>query len=444
MPATPSLLIVGAGPKALALAAKATVLHDLGLDVPDLHIVERSAIGAHWQGGRGYTDGRQILGTPPEKDVGFPYATTVWGPGLGDEVAFRMQRFSWPRYLTANGQYAEWIDRGRPAPEHRQWAAYLQWVAGQVGERVHWHTGEVTGIGLEADRWQVTVSSDGPPRTLPANGLMLTGPGKAQVPASLAGHRSVLTVESFWQRRTEFLAQPRKTIVIIGSGETAAAVALGLMADGYRHHRVVIISPNGMTYSRGEGYRENRVYSDPDQAGWRHLTEDHRRDFIRRTDRGVFSQQALRQLDHEDGIEITAGRLLDVTIGPDGLPQLALAYGEAHRPCHCDVVILATGGDHLQTFLSVTDQATQAAVMARSGLDDWRQETVERAIADDLSLAGLTPKLYLPMLAGLAQGPGFPNLSSLGLLADRVLAGLVDGDRRSTRDRAVVVGGGMA
>jgi mycobactin lysine-N-oxygenase len=47
---------------------------------------------------------------------------------------------------------------------------------------------------------------------------------------------------------------------------------------------------------------------------------------------------------------------------------------------------------------------------------------IEHAIAVDLSLEGFTPKLHLPMLAGIAQGPGFPNLSCLGLLADRILA----------------------
>jgi mycobactin lysine-N-oxygenase len=29
--------------------------------------------------------------------------------------------------------------------------------------------------------------------------------------------------------------------------------------------------------------------------------------------------------------------------------------------------------------------------------------------------------LHLPVAAGLAQGPGFPNLSCLGLLSDRIL-----------------------
>jgi mycobactin lysine-N-oxygenase len=39
----------------------------------------------------------------------------------------------------------------------------------------------------------------------------------------------------------------------------------------------------------------------------------------------------------------------------------------------------------------------------------------------NLAVAGLEPPLHLPVLAGLAQGPGFPNLSCLGLLSDRVL-----------------------
>jgi mycobactin lysine-N-oxygenase len=46
---------------------------------------------------------------------------------------------------------------------------------------------------------------------------------------------------------------------------------------------------------------------------------------------------------------------------------------------------------------------------------------VQEAIGHDLALTGVTPKLFLPNLAGLNQGPGFPNLSCLGLMSDRVL-----------------------
>ncbi|MBF6211591.1 hypothetical protein IU433_17195 [Nocardia puris] len=46
---------------------------------------------------------------------------------------------------------------------------------------------------------------------------------------------------------------------------------------------------------------------------------------------------------------------------------------------------------------------------------------VAAAIDLDLAVRNLDAKLYLPNLAALAQGPGFPNLSCLGELSDRVL-----------------------
>ncbi|BCI86412.1 hypothetical protein NIIDMKKI_16180 [Mycobacterium kansasii] len=46
---------------------------------------------------------------------------------------------------------------------------------------------------------------------------------------------------------------------------------------------------------------------------------------------------------------------------------------------------------------------------------------MQESIGYDLAVNSVTPKLFLPGLAGLNQGPGFPNLSCLGLLSDRVL-----------------------
>jgi mycobactin lysine-N-oxygenase len=48
-------------------------------------------------------------------------------------------------------------------------------------------------------------------------------------------------------------------------------------------------------------------------------------------------------------------------------------------------------------------------------------DRVQEAIGHDLAVIDVAPKLFLPNLAGLNQGPGFPNLSCLGLLSDRVL-----------------------
>ncbi len=40
----------------------------------------------------------------------------------------------------------------------------------------------------------------------------------------------------------------------------------------------------------------------------------------------------------------------------------------------------------------------------------------------------MRPRLHIPGLAALSQGPGFANLGCLGLLANRVLEPLVMGD----------------
>ena len=46
---------------------------------------------------------------------------------------------------------------------------------------------------------------------------------------------------------------------------------------------------------------------------------------------------------------------------------------------------------------------------------------MEDSIGHDLAVTGVSPKLVLPNLSGVNEGPGFPNLSCLGLLSDRVL-----------------------
>src|SRR6195256_864170 len=143
-----TLAILGAGAKAVAVAAKASALPDMGPDipeVPDVIAVERTGVGANWQASGGWTDGAHRLGTSPEKDVGFPYRSALV-PRRNREVDERMTRYSWQSYLIATAAFAEWIDRGRPAPPHRKWSQYLGWVADQVGMKVvH---GEGDGLGV--------------------------------------------------------------------------------------------------------------------------------------------------------------------------------------------------------------------------------------------------------------------------------------------------------
>jgi mycobactin lysine-N-oxygenase len=67
----PTLVVVGAGPKGIAIAAKARALEAAGLDVPRVVLVDRGAVAGNWTGRQGYTSGLLPLGTPAEKDVGF-------------------------------------------------------------------------------------------------------------------------------------------------------------------------------------------------------------------------------------------------------------------------------------------------------------------------------------------------------------------------------------
>ena len=59
------------------MAAKASVLRDMGVDAPEVIAVERTGVGANWQASGGWTDGAHRLGTSPEKDVGFPYRSSL-------------------------------------------------------------------------------------------------------------------------------------------------------------------------------------------------------------------------------------------------------------------------------------------------------------------------------------------------------------------------------
>ena len=92
----PTLLVLGAGPKGIALAAKRHMLAKLGYPVPNLHIIDRQGVASYWSGQAGFTDGNQYLGTRPEKDVGFPYLSACWGDkALSHAVAKKMVLLSW-------------------------------------------------------------------------------------------------------------------------------------------------------------------------------------------------------------------------------------------------------------------------------------------------------------------------------------------------------------
>jgi mycobactin lysine-N-oxygenase len=405
-----TLAVLGAGVKGVAVAAKASVLRDMGVEAPEVIAVERTGVGANWQASGGWTDGAHRLGTSPEKDVGFPYRSSLV-PRRNAELDERMTRYSWQSYLIANGLFAQWIDRGRPAPPHRRWSQYLAWVADHVGLKVvH---GEVDGLSVTGDRWALHTHET----TVHADGLMITGPGQAEK-SLLPGNPRMLSIAQFWDRAAGHDRINAERVAVIGGGETAAS----MLNELFRHRvsTITVISPQVTLFTRGEGFFENSLFSDP--TDWTALTLQERRDALARTDRGVFSANVQEALLADDRIHHLRGRVAHA-VGRDGQIRLTLSTNRGSENLETvhgfDLVIDGSGADALW-FTSLFSQ--DALDLLELGLGGpLTADRLQESIGYDLAVTDVTPKLFLPNLSGLTQGPGFPNLSCLGLLSDRVL-----------------------
>lgn len=408
-----TLLVVGAGPKALAVAAKSHVLRNLGLPAPRVVVVEPHAVGGNWLPSGGWTDGRHRLGTSPEKDVGFPYHST-WARGHNQAINEGMQAFSWTAFLIEHGTYAEWIDRGRPSPQHHVWAKYQQWVAKRIDLDLVQGTVRTVRQGLDGAGWRVEVAdADGARTDIDCDALMVTGPGRST--KALDADPRVLSIAEFWHLagRRELPAAGRAAV--IGGGETAGSALDELV----RHDMLTIsvISPRATLYTRGESYFENALYSDPTK--WAALSSQERRDVIQRTDRGVFSVRVQESLLGDSRVHHLQGRVTKVTGAAESVTLTLQNERRADQAHAFDLVIDATGGDPLW-FVDLFDaQVRDLLELAVGG--PVVQQRVESSIGYDLAVGGLPAKLYLPNLAAMSQGPGFPNLSCLGELSDRIL-----------------------
>jgi mycobactin lysine-N-oxygenase len=421
MATEPDLLVVGAGAKAAGIAAKVHSLNSLGLGPISLTIVEGTEVAASWLGRLGMTSGEEPLAVTPIKDVGFPYRSHEAFGDAGEAIDEAVMRFSWQRYMISQRRYARWIDAGSPSVRHRDYGAYLRWVLSRATEGVTHVHGRVNRVTLEGQRWAVRVEREADESRHLAGALVLTGPGIHRAFPHEPGIESRLFHCD--SRRDDFALLPENRecdVAVVGGGESALSCVMFLR--GFRpRSRFTIYTPT-LPLSRGESFLENRVFSDPDEVGWTGLDQVTRRDFVKHSDRGVFDPPSLAAIAYDDRCSFVTGRVTDVAAA-DGGERVRLEHHAPHGiegPEH-DYVVNCTGFDLLAQLRTLFPVATREEIECRVGpLWDTPAGT-EVPIGRHLELRGMDPRLQIPGLAGLSQGPGFANLGALGLLANRVL-----------------------
>ena len=425
------ILVVGAGAKAAALAAKIHTINTLGLAEISMTVIEKTEPAASWLGRNGMTSGEEPLAIPPIKDVGFPYQSSRQFGEVGDEIDAALLPFTWQRFAMERHEYAAWVNSGSPSVMHQDYGTYLGWVLERATEGVTIYDGRVTEVTLAEshDRWQVEVAERGrseDPERHSGRNLILTGPGvHRHFPHDPEVESRVFHCDS---RREEFVRVPEDEaaeIAIIGGGESALS-ALVFLRDLRPQARLTIYTPM-LPLSRGESFLENRVFADPDNVAWEHLDIETRRDFVKHCDRGVFDQTVLARIADDDHLSFITGRAIHVSLTNDGEGALLEfeSPSEGIRSERYDFVINCTGFDLLRQLRGLFPDAVRDEVEEQCGpLWDGPPQT-EVPIGRGLELEGMRPRLHIPGLGGLRQGPGFANLGSLGLLANRVLTPLL-------------------
>jgi mycobactin lysine-N-oxygenase len=430
------IVIVGAGPKAAAIAARLAAWrnvlrhHESGkLVLPEVEIIELYEPGAAWSGKYGFSDGALELCNAGEKDVGFPYPDDR-DSAPEAKVSLEVARsYSWFAFLVATGAHEEWVHRGRRFPTHRRWARYIEWVLKKAEAVVT--KGKVTAIERDpkakARQWRVRHECGGAAAVSEADAVVLTGTGPAiKLPGTASPADGFVDAETFWDPSIadRIARMTEGEIVVIGSGGAAGTILAHLASLRLGSEvGVISLSPLGALFPRGDGFAERRLSSDPGM--WRSLPEEIRRDILTRTDAGVVSSRIKHDVDRSEQIVFRHGRALAVDAPGPNEDEMKLHYtlGGIKQFIRAKVVVAAMGFNSwglLHPFgtaaKALTEPSTEAAKKFRGA--------IEAEFDADLCLpasAGLGPRLHIPLLAALAQGPGFASLGSLGKTASAIL-----------------------
>ena len=400
------------------------MINELGGRVSVL-VVENGECAASWFGANGMTSGKEQLAITPFKDVGFPYESHRTFGEWGSSIDAALVDFSWQRYLITKRQYGKWLNAGSPRVQHADYGRYLRWALARATNGVEILQGRLKCVSIERCRraWRADIETPAGDIQRCGRSLVLTGAGTHRMLShdSRAASR-ILHCDS---PRSDFAKIPSGQgcdIAVIGGGDSALSAVLYTRA--LRPEAKLTIYTPQPPMSRGESFVENRVFADPDSVTWSSLDLQTRREFIRRTDKGVFGADDLAQLADDGACAFVVGRVVSISSIGDGL-SLRYRVAGGVTSTRYDYAINCTGFDLLRQVKSLFSDQAHAAIEAGVGSPWSIPSDSEIRFGRMLEVEGLRPLLHIPGLAALSQGPGFANLGCLGLLANRILRAYV-------------------
>lgn len=431
------IAVIGAGPKAAAIAAKAAVLNELaGRPLLKVTVFESYTPMAAWRGKLGYTDGEQPLCTLAERDLGFPYSNATFGHHAASRM---LANFSWQafslRQRSGRANYEDWVLRGRNPPIHQIFSDYAEDALTRSGATSRWDT-TVMEVRHDAvtGRWRLKhrPTAGTATATDAFDGIVVTGSGTPKPMLPL--RRKVLHLvpppvvaaaptpplyydgSSFWTALPRIESALRSAadarVCLIGGGGTAAAIANWCVRRGLKVD-LTIIGTSPSLFGRYRGFFEDRLFTD--EGEWALLSEKDKREFVARQTAGVVWETILPVLEKAE-LSYVAGKGVAVEVDPAG--ELFVEYAPSHNPAAlgllpATVVVDARGFD-VWWFLSLLDPLDVPSLGAK---DD-----IERNISHALELQGpsFPTGFHVPMV-GFLQGPAAGNLMGLGWMADRIL-----------------------
>lgn len=439
-----NLAVIGAGPKAVAIAARIAAIHVWRAANPTqaaavrpppvLHIFERSArAGAHWYGGDdGYTDGLQEICSSVEFDLVYPQRSL-----LG--TTLDLAPFAWRTYIAALGLSVT-------TPTHRQFAEYVAWAleaavaASTGGIEVHLNTA-VTKLRRDGDRWAIEAQVAPEQRLDPSlrfDGVVVTSPGPAQrrfhVDPSVAP--KVTDAQTYWSRhRAEIQARVAAgyRVAVVGAGGAAAAICVDVLSTITSAMPdpggIVLVAPQPTLFTRGETSFETQILTDAD--AWADLSRDARRQVADHLLSGVVFRRVLERLEGLSYLPaFFVGRAIAAVAQGSAIGLWCLAVNERTTLIEADWIIDASGFDALW-FLKLLEEP--APTIARGLKVPMLAERIDAHLRLELSactfddpdlietLIPIVPALHVPFLAGGSRPPGRASLLQLGRVADEIL-----------------------